>query len=239
MKPSTIKVLTWNVGVFQPLTYLKLFGIRLKNHNVEHEFFHKHNGDFISEYIKEQDPDVAILLEILSFDDVTSIPALSMYPYQELLPIWGDNNILIASKKSFRTEKIGSIFYRVTCGNLTIIPLHLNSFSSRKRKTEVSELVSLIQNIPTRHLLAVGDTNLWERNKRFLFSLDKQTYYELINTLPEASSHVTTTHYFGASIDKVFHKNTLRSTIRCDRRLGVFMDHYPVMTELSESNEQV
>lgn len=165
-----------------------------------------------------------------------SIPVLEKYPYKKLLPMWGDNNILLATKEPFHAKQIGSIFFITTYAGINIIPLHLNSFSSQKRLAEVSELVNLVKEPSLENVLAIGDTNLWERNKYFLFSKDKQAYNMLTEIIPEIPTGTSSTHRLGGHIDKVFFKsndtNNNTVTAHCQHKTGLFMDHYPVVVEV-------
>lgn len=235
MASNHSKILTWNVGVFQPLTYLRVLGKYFKKCFIEHEFFHKQNGGFISKYLEEKDLDLIILQEIYSFDDIKSIPALEKYPRIRFLKTWGDNNICIASKDNFYIKSTGTIFNIIEYKNFNIIPLHLNSFSSKKRFDEIKILCEVIKNIPNKKpIIVIGDTNLWERKKRFLFSFDKKSYSLLTNLLDEAGAHITSTHRFGASIDKIFCSREIKiDQITCDKKSKHFMDHYPVFLEVS------
>ena len=224
------RILTWNVGVFQPLTYLRLLGIRLKNHHIEHEFFYKYNSSFVSEYITKINPDIIILQEILSLDDIENISILQFYPHKKLLKAWGDNNIFIVSKNEFSVEQKG-IFHVIDFGNHIIIPLHLNSFSAVKRLQEASQLQQVVKQC-IKPVVALGDTNIWKRGKRFLFKKDKKVYEQIVQDLYESSKDIISTHYFGFGIDKVFVSKQIETECFCDKERGVFMDHYPVYCDI-------
>jgi hypothetical protein len=229
---NKLRILTWNVGVFQPLTYLKLLGIKLKNHHIEHEFFYKHNGPLVSEYITKLNPDIIILQEILSLDDVDNIPILQFYPHKKLLKAWGDNNILIASRMEFSHET-QNFFHILHFEQYTVIPLHLNSFSAEKRLHESSVLSEIVKT-QVKPVIAIGDTNIWKRNNRFLFKNDKKAYSQITSILPEASSYIVSTHYFGFGIDKVFTSPGMITECFSDKERGVFMDHYPVYVDVEK-----
>lgn len=236
MDSNTIKIMTWNVGVFQPLTYLKVLGKYLSRFFVQHEFFHKQNGGFISNYIAEERPDILILQEISSSSDLGSIPALAIsYPFIKFLKTWGDNNICIASKKSFSVIKTGNFFYQIRYKDFYIFPIHLYSFSSNKRLQEVSQLCKILKEIPLgAKIIVIGDTNLWERKKWFLFPNDKKAYGLLNSIVTEAGAHIRCTHRFGANIDKIFcSKQVNVLSIKCEKRSKQFMDHYPVCIEIN------
>lgn len=236
MEASTLKILTWNIGVFQPLTYLKVFGKRFNSNFIEHEFFHRENGVFISEHIKETSPDLIILQEIFSFDDIESIPGLKEYPHIKLIETWGHNNICIASKKPFALKNTGNMFQIIEYEGFHIIPLHLNSFSAKKRFKEIDQLCEVLKNIPDqKDIVLIGDTNLWERKKRFLFSQDKKSYLLLTSLIREVDSEIIATHRFGAYIDKVFCSDNIKiKKVDCYRKSRYFMDHYPLHVEITK-----
>ena len=154
-----IRILTWNIGSFSFLKYIKYFGIKYKGQKIIHEYFQsKINGDFISKSIKKIDPDILFLQEFYFSEDTKYIEILKNYPYQKLINTWyHKHSILIASKHKFtilEKDKFSIISY----GKLNFIPIHLNSYYASKRLKDLITLNKITKNL--QNIIILGDTNI-------------------------------------------------------------------------------
>jgi len=227
-----LRICTWNIGCFSFLKYAKYFGIKFKGQKIIHEYFQpKINGDFVSKYIDKINPDIIFLQEFYFPEDTKSIEGLKNYPYQKFVHAWYHKHcILIASKKEFEIKE-NNFFSIVSCGEFNFIPIHLNSFSALKRLDDsliLDEFAGYISN-----LIILGDTNIWSRGEKFIFSNDKKAYKILTEKLSDFSQKIISTSYAGLGLDKVFgSKNIQVKNIESPKIRSHFMDHYPVLFDI-------
>jgi len=223
-----IRILTWNIGSFSFLKYIKYFGIKYKGQKIIHEYFQsKINGDFISKSIKKIDPDILFLQEFYFSEDTKYIEILKNYPYQKLINTWyHKHSILIASKHKFtilEKDKFSIISY----GKLNFIPIHLNSYYASKRLKDLITLNKITKNL--QNIIILGDTNIWSRGNFFFFKNDKRGYKTITEYLLDFSKEIISTSYFGLEFDKVFGSKNLKiSKVESPKIRNHFMDHYPV-----------
>ena len=218
--------MSWNIGSFVFLKYGKYFGGITGN---QHEYFQPNlNRDLVSNAIKNINPDFLFLQEFWFTEDAEKIDFLKEYPYRVFLDMWyRKNGALIASKKPFQ-QKLVHDFSIITCENLTIIPIHLNSFNFSKRYKEIEKLHGILS--ATAHpIILIGDTNIWSRKNKFLFSKDKQGYLRLAESLVDASKDIVSTNFFGFGLDKIFvSRDVVIEAVMSPKIRGRFMDHYPI-----------
>jgi len=227
-----MKVLVWNIGCFSFLKYFKYFHIRSGGVDIRHEYFQpKLNGGFVSEKIGQIKPDIVFLQEFHEEEDVDSIDILNTYPYKHLIPTWyHDHSILIASKYEFQVLPEGN-FYRVACNGFNFMPIHLNSFSAKKRFIDALFLSKLAEGI--KRLIVLGDTNIWQCGHWFVFKYDKKAYRGLVKSLNDISRSILSTTYLGFSLDKVFCSKDIKvQNVTSPKVRSHFMDHYPVYFDL-------
>lgn len=223
-----IKIITWNIGSFFFLKYFKYFKIKFKKQPIEHEYFQPTlNGTFVSHNIEKMDPDIVFLQEFYRQEDKEQISILKKYPYQEFINAWyHKHSILIASKNPFQiktSENFSIIQYKF----FNIIPIHLNSFSSSKRLTDVVVLNKIISQL--ENVIVLGDTNLWSRGSKFVFCDDKIAYQKLTEYLIDASKNIMSTSFFGFGFDKIFHSKNIQTKNTSSLKIrNCFMDHYPI-----------
>jgi hypothetical protein len=228
-----IRILTWNIGSFSFLKYTRYFGMKYKGQKILHEYFQPNiNGIFVSKSIEKLNPDVLFLQEFYYPEDVKSIEVLKNYPYKKLIHTWyHKHSILIASRYEFLITEENN-FSIVSIKDLNFIPVHLNSFYASKRLKDGLILRELSKNIP--NLLILGDTNIWSKGNRFLFSNDKKTYKIITEYLLDFSKKIFSTSYFGFGLDKIFGSKNIKVTkIESSRVRGDFMDHYPIVIDLN------
>ncbi len=98
-----IRALTWNIGSFDPIKYIKNWGIKYKGQKITHQYFQPVlNGDFVSKNVVKINPDIIFLQEFYFSEDVESIKVLKNYPHKKLIDTWyHKHSILIASKREF------------------------------------------------------------------------------------------------------------------------------------------
>ena len=227
-----MKILTWNIGCFFFLKYAKYLGIKVRGQKIKHEYFQpKLNGNFVSGYIEEMNPEMIFLQEFYSVQDTRSIEILKEYPYQQLLDTWyHEHSILVASKYEFTVSEKNT-FSIISCKDLHIIPVHLNSFSAAKRLADVLILKEITKNLS--NVVILGDTNIWSKGEWFCFKNDKKAYRTITEQLIDFSKNIISTSYIGLGLDKVFgSKNLSVRTIESPRNRGHHMDHYPIVIEL-------
>lgn len=224
--------MTWNVGLFSFLKYIKYFGIKYKGQKIIHEYFQPIiNGDFISKSIGKINPDILFLQEFYFADDTKHIKILKNYPYQKLINTWyHERSILIASKYEFivsEKEKFSMTF----CNGLNFIPIHLNSYYASKRLEDLITLNKITKDISD--VVILGDTNIWSRGNFFFFRNDRRGYKIMTEHLLDFSKKIISTSSFGLGFDKVFGSKNLKITkIKSPRIRSHFMDHYPIVLEL-------
>ena len=163
----------------------------------QHEYFQPNlNGDLVSNTIKNINPDFLYLQEFWFPEDADKIDFLREYPHQVFFDTWyRQKGILIASKKPF-SQKIIDEFPIITYESFTIIPIHLNSFNFQKRSKQIDKLCEILS-ATARPIILLGDTNIWSRKNKFLFSTDKQGYLKLVKLLIDASKNIISTVSLG------------------------------------------
>lgn len=88
------------------------------------------------------------------------------------------------------------------------------------------------------NLIILGDTNIWSRGKKFIFSNDKKAYKILTEKLSDFSKKIISTTYAGFGLDKVFgSKNIQVKNIESPKIRSHFMDHYPIFFDISHNNK--
>ena len=223
---NMFRIMSWNIGSFVFLKYGKYFGGITGN---QHEYFQPNlNGDLVSNTIKNINPDFLYLQEFWFTEDAEKIDFLKEYPHRVFLDMWyRKSGALIAGKKPF-SQKLIQDFHIITCENFTIVPVHLNSFNFSKRLEEINKLCEVLSTM-THPTILLGDTNIWSRKNKFLFSKDKQGYLKLIEFFVDASKNIASTTFYGFGLDKIFiSKDVAIETIISPKIRGRFMDHYPI-----------
>lgn len=223
------KVLTWNVGCFNPVDKLKTY----KGHAVKKQQFQQFNGDFVSNTIRQINPDILFLQEITETDDLEHIDALKDYPYHHLSHnTHHSHHILTASKTPFNAEKHGS-FTLVRAKHVSFIPVHLSTYHSTQRLKDAKALVAVVKG--TENIAIMGDTNMWSRGSVYPFRADREAYRVLTAELTDLTRGFRSTTRFFAGLDKVFvSKNFVHSTASLLKVHGTFIDHYPLIVELEQ-----
>lgn len=227
-----IRIITWNIGSFSFLKYIKYFGIKYKSQKIIHEYFQpKINGDFVSKSIKKINPDILFLQEFYFAEDIKYINILKNYPYQKLINTWyHEHSILIASKDEFTVAEKDN-FSIISCNGLNFIPIHLNSYYASKRLNDSITLSEITRNL--QNIIILGDTNIWSRGSWFFFKNDRKAYKIIIKHFSDFSKKIISTSFFGLGFDKVFSSKNLKVTkIESPKIRSHFMDHYPVVFEL-------
>lgn len=233
-----LRICTWNIGCFSFLKYAKYFGVKFKGQKIIHEYFQpKINGNFVSKYIEEINPDIIFLQEFYFPKDTENIEVLKNYPYQKLIHAWYHKHcILVASKTEFEINE-SDTFSKVSCRELNFIPIHLNSFSALKRFQDFLILNEFAKNIS--NLIILGDTNIWSRGNNFLFKNDRKAYKILTQKLEDFSKKLISTSYVGLGLDKVFGSKNIQVTkIESPKIRSYFMDHYPILFDISYGDKK-
>jgi endonuclease/exonuclease/phosphatase family metal-dependent hydrolase len=229
-----MKILTWNIGSFFFLKYAKYFGITYKGRRILHEYFQAHlNGYFISNYIKDINPDILFLQEFYLESDVEHIEILRNYPYKKLISTWyHKHSILVASKFEFTTEEKG-YFTILNTKEMNMVPIHLNSFQALKRLNDILILDKITESLS--NVLVLGDTNIWSRGTNFLFKNDRKAYDTITGKLNDFTKDIISTSYIGFGLDKAFGSKSLKVwKTESPKARSHFMDHYPVILELDQ-----
>lgn len=226
------RVVTWNIGSFSFLKYLKYLGARYREQKIFHEYFlPAMNGNFVSDSIQKINPDLLFLQEFYFTEDIKHIDALKNYPYKEFLNTWYHKHaILVASKSEFIVSKENG-FHMISSGGLNFVPVHLNSFHASKRLRDCLNFKKQAEKLQNTFIL--GDTNIWSRGKLFLFGNDKKAYDAITQSFVDFSKDLISTTCFGFGLDKVFGSPGLKvAKIESPRTRGNLMDHYPVVFDL-------
>ena len=230
-----MKILTWNIGSFIFIKYFKYLGIKnIGNQPIENEYFQPIlNGKFVSEQIREIDPDILFLEEFYTPDDSEYIPILKDYPYKKFINAWyRKDTILIASKEKIEIKMKKPYLYIISCcRNIHFIPVHLNSFQASIRLSEIKTINGLLKKL--KNTILLGDVNIWSHGKVFLFKEDKILYKKLTTSLKDFSEHIKSTTFIGFSLDKIFGDTKLNiKNVKVIKKRGRYMDHYPLYAEL-------
>jgi endonuclease/exonuclease/phosphatase family metal-dependent hydrolase len=223
-----MKILNYNVGLFFFFRYIKF----LKLKSIKNEYFNPNlNGEFISDFIEKTNPDILFLQEIYNKNDIENINSLKKYPHREFVNTWyHKHSILIASKEKFSIFAKDK-FHIISINNFNFLPIHLNSFSAKKRLMDANILNNISQEI--NNLIILGDTNIWKKENNFIFKNDKKSYKKLSEYLTEFSSKIKSTTYINFKLDMIFgSKNLQISNIKCPKIRGKLMDHYPIIFNL-------
>ena len=128
------RFLTWNIGSFYFLKFGSFFGF--KSHDAFEYYQPKKNNKLVSNFIKSIDPDFIYLQEFYNPSDEHTIEYLKEYPYRVFLDMWyRKKGALIAGKKPFQHKQVDGINH-IYYEELTILPIHFNSFSPNLRATK-------------------------------------------------------------------------------------------------------
>ena len=228
----TIRIITWNIGCISFLKFFKFLNIKYKGQKITHEYFQaKINGEKVSKFLEKMNPEIIFLQEIYSKKDLQYIHILKKYPYQTFINTWyHKHSILVASKKKIKVLK-NEKFSSLLIEKINFIPIHLNSFSAKKRLRDSFRLKKMAGK--NNKTIILGDTNIWSRRKIFLFKNDKKAYEIITKHLLDFTYNIKSTSILGFSLDKVFgSKNILLKKIEVEKERGAFMDHYPVILEI-------
>lgn len=221
------KVLTWNVGCFKPVEHLKTY----KGYAVKKQQFQHFNGEFVSESIRQIDPDIIFLLEITDLEDLDHIAVLKDYPYRHLSKnTYHSHHILTASKTLYVAEEADGFTF-VQHDGTVLIPVHLSTFHATDRLSDAKRLAKLLAG--RDHIAIMGDTNMWSRGALYLFKADRAAYAELTAERTDLTRTFYSTTRFLAGLDKVFvSKDFVHAAVTIPKLHGTFMDHYPLVVEL-------
>jgi len=228
-KKYMTKVLTWNVGCFKPVEHLKTY----KGYAVKKQQFQHFNGTFVSDTIRQIDPDIIFLLEITDADDLDYIAALEDYPYRHLTKnTYHTHHILTASKTPYDSKDYDG-FTIVQQGGMTYVPVHLGTFHAADRLGDAKKLTKLVAG--KKHVAIMGDTNMWSRGSIYAFKADREAYKVLTATHTDLTRTFHSTTRFLAGLDKVFvGKDFTHAAVEVPKIHGTFMDHYPLVIELQK-----
>ena len=226
-----MKFLTWNIGSYLFQKYLR----SLYQKDAErYEYFRPElNATFVSETISAIAPTVAFLQEFYLEDDRQSIPSLAQFTYHYPLNMWyRANGAFLASNTQFEVTSFpqGGIF---RTESLTIVAVHLNSYSAKQRQTEITEILEHTRT--DKNIILLGDTNMWIRKTLNLFPHDRYTHALLKKRLVDHSMKSGPTTPLGFSLDRVFTTPTVAVTnLTTHPETGTYMDHYPVHFEIKK-----
>jgi endonuclease/exonuclease/phosphatase family metal-dependent hydrolase len=224
-----MRLLTWNIGSFVTRKYFRFF---IKESEKFKYFQPKINALLVSEQIKKIDPDFIFLQEFYYREDAKEIEALKSYEFKSYLDMWyGEGRALIASKIPFTSHTENDINY-VSLSNLTVIPIHLHSYSAKRRQQEIDKIKATFEN--KTNIILLGDFNIWNRKKFFIFKDDIKLTLLLKSCLKELSKDILSTTYLGFALDKIFVSKdiTVNSLPISPKVRGKYMDHYPVYFEI-------
>lgn len=222
-----MRIVVWNVGCFKPVEHLRSY----KGHAVKKQQFQHFNGDFVSDTIRQIDPDVIFLLEITDPEDLDHIEALQEYPFRHLNKnVYHSHHIVTASKKPY-TEEERHGFTIVRQDAITLIPVHLSTFHATERLVDAKQLFALVKGEGS--VAIMGDTNMWSHGSLYLFRADREAYRVFTAELMDLTRGFRSTTRFFAGLDKVFvSKDFTHAEAMVPKVHGTFMDHYPVVVDL-------
>lgn len=224
-----MRLLTWNIGSFITRRYIT-WGLQ----NLEQlEYFQPSlNSEFVTNTINHLQPDFIFLQEFYNKQDAEEISALKDYPFKKPLDMWyGKGRALIASKVPFKINTKNNIFY-ISLESFTIIPIHLNAYSTKHRLQEVEKIkTTFIDHI---NIILFGDFNIWNKKEFFIFRNDFKSSLLLKSFLRDLSQNISSTTFLGFSLDKVF----TSANVVCKNKpssptwRGSYMDHYPLYFDI-------
>jgi endonuclease/exonuclease/phosphatase family metal-dependent hydrolase len=226
-----MKAVTWNVGSYYFLNYAVRRKKTFHGQPIRTIYFQPElNGDFVSSHLKDFNADIIFLQEIMSLDDTNHIATLANYPYRLLVPnVHHEHSILIAAKQPFDAEERGD-FTLIQTGGMTFVPIHLDAHHAKGRYNDALSLRASTQGV--KHLVIIGDTNLWSRGEHCIFPADRKAYKALAAHNRDITAMLHSTSYFGLGFDKVFVSDDIQAQgISCPRIRSYFMDHYPVVID--------
>jgi endonuclease/exonuclease/phosphatase family metal-dependent hydrolase len=226
-----MKLLTWNIGSFVTRKYTHIFF----NDYEKFEYFQpKLNSALVDKVIKEVNPDFIFLQEIYDRGDVKDVCSVKDYKFKKYIDVWyGKKRTLILSKRPFVLAEKNKIYY-IYIEDFTIIPIHLNSYSAKKRFISIKKIQKTFS--ANKKLILLGDFNIWNRLNFFIFKNDFKTVQLLKSFLIEMSAKSFSTTYLGFSLDKVFVSKDILFSHQAQvlKQRGSYMDHYPVYFEINE-----
>ena len=229
-----MKVLTWNLGLFFYFKYYKLFNLKLKNQSVFNEYFQFQYINFVVGYIQKENPDICFLQEFYSDNERNELKnrLIATYPYWKTVSTWyHEHSIVICSKAEIDLDEVHNTeFYCVHSFGMSFVPIHLNSFSPRKRLEQIKKLISNISFNPD---FILGDTNFWSYGNFFLTASDKKAHKILSGCFVNASGAISHTTKMKLNLDRIYVSNKIRNySTKCPHISEMGMDHFPLFIEV-------
>lgn len=228
-----MKAVSWNVGSYYFLNPAVKYKMTYHGVPIESIYFQPElNGGFVSSQLASFDPDIIFLQEVQSLDDTKHIPALHNYPYMSLLAnVHHEHSMLVAAKEPFEARSEKGIHLIKSAGT-TFVPLHLNAHRASARLADAALIGELAEG--RERIVIIGDTNLWSRGKHCFSPTDRKAYAKLTKYLLDVTANIPSTSLFGLAFDKAFVSADVQITkVRCHHVRSHFMDHYPLVVELT------
>lgn len=228
-----LRIYTWNLGLSFFYKYAHYFNIKIHGAPVRHEYFQVSHTKAIRKQILEINPDICVVQEIHDDEDFEKLELRNEYPHQTLIDGWYHKHAIgVLSKKPFTEKRLSNIFTQLTLEDtgIHIIPIHLHSFSSKIRNSQIKELLSLVSN---KKAVILGDTNFWSRHNFFFNKNDKKSYKNLTKKFVDSTKYKTPSSKVGFSFDRIFlSRNIELLDAECWQKNETGMDHYPVWVDI-------
>lgn len=226
-----MKILTWNLGLFFYYKYYKHFNFTLNGVDVLNEYFQIQYIDFVIAYLKKEQADICFLQELYSKDECDLLRAglMGIYSYSEIISTqYHNHSILVLSKSKITTREIlATEFSYVESFGKNFIPIHLNSFSPKKRFLQIHKL---LESSYGKIDFIIGDTNFWSYNNIFLTKNDKKSYRKLLEQFIDVGSYTKITSKMGLNLDRIFlSKDEKIISVNCPHISQKGMDHFPLV----------
>lgn len=221
-----MKIISWNIGNF---IWLKYFP------NRKHYAFQKENIDDVTAMLIKEQADIIFLQEVPHGEEVELITQrFKDHIYTIAIPSYDKESVSLFLSKYPITELHHTYSNDYHINGITFFPIHLNAFSPEKRRTRVAKL---LEDLPERRGIILGDTNFWIYNNFFFSKRDKRSYKQITKNHIDILRDSGPTCRFFLSLDKIFITEDLnfKNQKITKHRIG-HIDHYMISTEISEKD---
>lgn len=234
-----MNIMTRNLGLYSYMKYWRhIHNLISDQQHIDHEFYNTMQDSLIHQTISDYQPDHIIFQEISQTKDFLHLQqVLPWYSYSSIHhsahPSGYHTAIFSQHKCNYSTDSTKQVFSSTTQEDITIIPVHLHAFSAQRRYQQISAILQLIQDQHRSKYCIIGDYNMWQFWKRFLFKYDKKSYHDLLQVTYDSWWELWATTTIGAKLDKIMCAPILKTThIQILNIRWTYMDHYPLLATI-------
>lgn len=216
-----MKVVSWNIGNFIWAKYLP---------GRDNYAFHIKDIDEVYSMISKENPDI-IFLQECTYEYLPQIlEKFKHLPYWHQIPSDDTHSDSLFISRYPITDIEHSKSHDYLINGITFFPIHLYAFSPKIREEKIKELLN---DLPDKKGVILGDTNFWIINNYFISSRDKNSYNLICKNHKDILQKLGATCRIFLSLDKFFVTDDITYTKEKITRHKIgLIDHYMISVEL-------